>query len=179
MAAIAEARRLAAAITAAAPPAGGASAARSLDDVLARDRARIAAADQRNLKYVLDQQANAKAKAKAAEAAKVAAEAAAAAAKAAAAAAPPPEDAAPSAKQPRLSGRSGAGGAAACSVYVCGLPRDVTAAELDAVMMRVVRAAPHASCRTSRLVPRSPPARPSLSGRCPLRPALLTPLALG
>ena len=145
--ALAAARRMAEAITAAAPPAAVAAAAasssqqrayRSLDEVLARDRARIAAADMRNQTYVLEQAGAAKARAKSA-----------AAAAAAAAAAPPPpppvmaithaadDGAPPPAKAPRLAARSHAGAAAACSVYVCGLPAEMEASELERHMEQV------------------------------------------
>ena len=116
---------------------------RTLDEVLARDRARIAAADQRNLNYIADKQAAEKARAKSA--------AAAAAAVVAGDVPPPPpppprpdysssssDPAPPPSKAPRLNAPKtsayGSGAAAACSVYVCGLPLDVEAQELEVKM---------------------------------------------
>ena len=120
---------------------------KTLDELLARDRARIAAADQRNLTYVADQASAAKARAKAAASAAKAALSASSAvagssAGGAAGGAAQDDSGAPPAKAPRLeggrpAGRSAAGGAAACSVYVAGLPLDVESSELQAHMERV------------------------------------------
>ena len=91
---------------------------KTLDELLARDRARIAAADERNLAYVLEQAAAAKARARAA---------------------------AEAAERPAKVARTGvstssAGGGAACSVYVSGLPRaapGVSVGELQAHFAQV------------------------------------------
>lgn len=145
--ALAAAQQIADSLTAALPRP---PAVKTLDEVLARDRARVAAAEQRNLKYVRDQHANAKAKAKAAAAAAANAEAASreggsnanaangveggASSRGSASAAP---DGPPPAKMARLAPRSGAGGAAACSVYVAGLPLDLRPEELEDCMGKV------------------------------------------
>ena len=199
-AAIAAAQAMAAAITAAAPAShlaaggGGGMGAmpraapqyRSLDEVLARERARIAAADQRNMRYVLEQQAASKARAKAEKAATSTATEVAEAAEApphpsgassssssvltfaaqpsvasayshsaaAAAAAMSGGSAPPPAKMPRLAPRSHAGNAAACSVYVAGLPLDVHENELEVHMSQigpVVRVKLYRDAATGRL----------------------------
>ena len=133
---------------------------KTLEELFARDRARIAAAEQRNLAYVAEQQNAAKVRAKAAASAAKAALSASVAVTAAPVAeaayadggesAPPAKmarlEAAPtvsnaSAASPapssKLAPRSAAGGAAACSVYVSQLPADVEAGELQAHMERV------------------------------------------
>ena len=145
------AKRLADALSAAAPPGALAAAqpCKSLDELLARDRARIAAADQRNMNYVLEQQRSAKERARAAaQAALAAAEAEATEATASAltsqtkptqasASRPPPSTAEePPAKVARASARSNTGAAAACSVYVAGLPLDTSAEELETLMQQ-------------------------------------------
>lgn len=108
---------------------------KSLDEILARDRSRIAAAEQRNLNYVRDKQSAEKQRAKAAAAAAVAVM------NAPKGGADVPgatdETAPPPAKAPRLAARSNTGAAAACSVYVSGLPLDVEATELEEHMQRM------------------------------------------
>ena len=96
---------------------------KSLDELLARDRARIAAAHERNQQYVIEKEAAAKASAKAAKAAAAAAAVAVAAAQASGI-----DPSGPAAK-PRPAAR-GTINSAACSVYVSCLPRDATPAEL-------------------------------------------------
>ena len=118
---------------------------KTLDELFARERARIAAAEKRNLAYVAEQQEAAKARAKAAAcAAKTALSATSSTASASssthAEGASAAADGAPAAKVARLEDgsrlapRSAAGGAAACSVYVAGLPRDAQPEELELLM---------------------------------------------
>ena len=75
----------------------------SLDELLSQDRARIAAAAERNADYLADKAAASTGGASGAYAA-----------------------------AKRQCGGTGAGGVDACSVYVTGLPRDVALAELEA-----------------------------------------------
>ena len=119
--ALAAAMRLAETLSgSAAAAAAGNAPNKTLDELLARDRARIAAADEKNMQYVLEKESGAKARAKAA---------AAAAAAVAQAQQEEMKPAAAAAGKPAAS--KGGAHAAACSVYVSGLPRDTSALEVE------------------------------------------------
>ena len=121
---------------------------KSLDDILARDRVRIASAHERNQQYVQDKDSNTKYAKKAAAAA-----AAAAFVNAAQSSENIPGVGVP-ATRPKPSSR-GSVNAGACSVYVSGLPRDVTVTEVTE-HFEIVSASPPHSTRDAPL-PTHPP----------------------